>query len=552
MQSSTLWKFRVGLALLPLVACAQRGRPEKPTLADTLLGSLNPYRTNYDVTFYDLSVQVDPVRQTITGEVVCQFRWEGGADTLQIDLDERLTIKGIWVDGVKARYRRVPKTRAVWVALPQSKSWAGGSSHTWQVQYGGKPRVAPRPPWDGGFVWEKTSQGKPWIGVACQGLGASVWWPLKDHLSDEPDSLRITVCVPSPLRAVANGQPASTSRKGADSCFTYRVTYPINTYNVTFYAAPNYVTLEDTFHSASGQVVPMRFTLLPEHAQKGFPYMATEARKVLRAMEHYFGPFPPQRDGYGLVESPYYGMEHQSAIAYGNHFRKDAEWGFDYIILHETGHEWWGNHVTVSDNADLWVQEGFCTYSEALYVEYYQGYEAAVRYLTAQKTDIQNRRPIQGPKGINYDQTHNTDIYYKAAWMLHTLRSIVNNDPVWFRMLRALQDSFSFKVTSTEEVIAFISRQLGGDYEPFFRAYLYETRPPVLQYAMEESDGEKRLKVRCLTPESRFDYPVEFLVDGEVKRYAVGTSWRSYALPASVKEVRPNGRRYYFLISRVE
>jgi aminopeptidase N len=198
MQSSTLWRFRVGLALLPLVACAQRGRPEKPTLADTLLGSLNPYRTSYDVTFYDLSVQVDPVRQTITGEVVCQFRWEGGADTLQIDLDEQLTIKGIWVDGVKARYRRVPKTRAVWVALPQSKSWAGGSSHTWQVQYGGKPRVAP----------------------ACQGLGASVWWPLKDHLSDEPDSLRITVCVPSPLRAVANGQPASTSRKGADSCFT--------------------------------------------------------------------------------------------------------------------------------------------------------------------------------------------------------------------------------------------------------------------------------------------------------------------------------------------
>jgi len=542
----------VGSLLLPLLACAQQGNSKKPSLADTLLGSLNPYRTCYEVGFYDIAVRVAPKQQAIAGEVTCRFLWQGGSDTLQIDLDERLTIEGIWVDGAKARYRRVPNTRAIWVAIPESKSWPRGSLHTWQVRYRGKPRSAPLPPWDGGFVWRQTPSGQPWIGVACQGLGASIWWPLKDHLSDEPDSLQITICVPAPLRAVANGQPTRSFTQGSDSCFTYRVTYPINTYNVTFYAAPGYVTREDTFHSISGQVIPMRFTLLPENAGKGYPYMAAEARKVLRAMEHYFGPFPPQRDGYGLVESPYYGMEHQSAIAYGNHFRKDPDWDLDYIILHETGHEWWGNHVTVADNADLWVQEGFCTYSEALYIEYYHGYEAAIRYLLSQKSNIQNRRPIQGPKGINYDQTRNTDIYYKSAWMLHTLRSIVDNDSLWFRMLRALQDSFSFRVTSTEEVIAFISRQLGGGYEPFFWAYLGEARPPILQYGLEEGEGEKRLKVRWLTSVSGFDYPVEFLVDGEVKRFSVSNGWRTYALPPAVKEVRPNGRRYYFLLSRVE
>ncbi len=552
MWSGVIWKSLIGLVLLPLIACAQQKNLPQPSRADTLLGSLNPYRTCYDVTFYDLSVQVDPQKRTIQGEVSCRFIWEGGADTIQIDLEESLRIAEIWVDNQKARYRRIPGTRAIWVALPESQRWAVGTVHSWRVRYGGNPRSAPMPPWDGGFVWQKTPMGAPWIGVACQGLGASVWWPLKDHLSDEPDSLRITICVPPPLRAVANGQPAGIRLKDKDSCFTYRVTYPINTYNVTFYAASGYVTREDTFHSVSGRAIPMRLTLLPEHADKGYAYMAKEARKVLRAMEHYFGPFPPQRDGYGLVESPYYGMEHQSAIAYGNHFRKDPEWNFDYIILHETGHEWWGNHVTVADNADLWVQEGFCTYSEALYVEYYEGYDAAIRYLLAQKNNIQNRRPMQGPKGVNIDQTRNTDIYYKAAWMLHTLRSVVNNDSLWFRMLRALQDSFSFKVTSTEEVIAFISRQLGADYAPFFWAYLKEARPPVLQYAIEEVQGGKNLKVRCLTSVRGFDYPVEFLVDGEVKRFGVGSDWRTYALPEGVKEVRPNGRRYYFLISRGE
>ncbi len=546
-----MWKLFLAFVLVPFLACAQR-ESKAPSYADTLLGSLSPYRASYDVGHYDIQVQIEPRKQVLSGQVRCRFTWQGGPDTLQIDLEERLRAEALYVDGQKVRYVRVPNTRAIWVAIPMSKTWEHGSTHTWEVRYGGKPRSAPMPPWDGGLIWSKTPQGEPWIGVACQGLGASVWWPLKDHLSDEPDSIQLTICVPPPLRAVANGQYAGTKLQGKDSCFTYRVTYPINTYNITFYAAPGYVILQDTFHSLSGKVLNLNFTLLPEHVEKGFPYMASETRKVLRAMEHYFGPFAPQRDGYGLVESPYYGMEHQSAIAYGNAFRKDPEWEMDYIILHETGHEWWGNHVTVADNADLWVQEGFCTYSEALFIEYYRGYDEAVRYLSAQKTQISNRRPIQGPKGINYDQTRNTDIYYKAAWMLHTLRSIVNEDAKWFRLLRALQDSFSFRVTSTEEVIAFISRQLGGDYEPFFRAYLYEARPPVLQYGIETQNGKKHLKVRCITSAEGFDYPVEFLVDGKVIRYAVGTAWRRYGLPPETKEVRPNGRRYYFLVSRAE
>ncbi len=532
---------------LPLVACSQEGLTFSK--ADTLLGSLNPYRTAYDATFYALRLEVNPKRQTILGQVRCDFIWLGSADTLQIDLEDRLIVDQILLDGEKMPFHRVEGTRAIWVKLPQAKAWSPRSRHAWEVVYHGKPRSAPMPPWDGGLVWKKTAKGEPWVGVACQGLGASVWWPLKDHLSDEPDSVHITICVPRPLRAVANGQPSAITSNQKDSCYSYRVTYPINTYNVTFYAAPGYVIQEDTFHSRSGQVVTMRFALLPEHAARGGDYMATHARRVLRAMEHYFGPFPPQRDGFGLVESPYYGMEHQSAIAYGNAFREDPEWSFDYIILHETGHEWWGNHVTAEDNADLWIQEGFCTYSEALYVEYYRGYDEAVRYLLGQKMQIRNKRPIQGPRGVNIDLTHNTDIYYKAAWVLHTLRSVVHDDQRWFRALRALQDSFSFRITTTESVVAFLSRQLGANYEPFFRAYLFHARPPILQYTTQSEGDKLYLKVRMLTPESDFLYPVEFVVGSQVERFLVGTEWRTY--PIKSTDVRPNLKRYYFLVSRV-
>lgn len=530
------------------MACSQEA--SSFTKADTLLGSLNPYRTNYDVTFYALRLSVDPKRQTIRGHVECRFVWLGGADTLQIDLEDRLSVDQLLVDGEKASFWRVEETRAIWIKLPQAKSWGPYSRHTWEVAYHGKPRSAPMPPWDGGLVWKKTPKGEPWIGVACQGLGASVWWPLKDHLSDEPDSAHITICVPQSLRAIANGQPAGVTFSQKEACFSYRVTYPINTYNITFYAAPGYVTQEDTFHSSSGQVLTLRFSLLPEHATRGALYMARHARQVLRAMEHYFGPFPLQRDGFGLVESPYYGMEHQSAIAYGNAFREEPEWGFDYIILHETGHEWWGNHLTVQDNADLWVQEGFCTYSEALYIEYYQGYESAVRYLLSQKPLIRNRRPIQGPRGVNIDQTHNTDIYYKAAWVLHTLRSIIQNDPRWFRALRALQDSFSFQTTTSEAVVAFLSRHLGADYAPFFRAYLNYARPPILQYSTFSRGDTFYLKARVLTPEPDFLYPVEFVVGNQVERFLVGSDWRTY--PVAQAEVRPNLKRYYFLVSRLD
>lgn len=516
------------------------------TRADTLLGALNPYRTCYDVRHYALSVSIDPTEKRIAGEVVCTFTWLGGAESLQVDLEEALTLQQLWIDEQKVPFRRVKGTRAIWADLRKVASgWAVGSVHRWRAVYAGSPRSALRPPWDGGLVWQQTPLGQPWLAVTCQGLGASIWWPLKDHLSDEPDSVTLTFCVPPPLRVIANGQPAGQTSQKNQTCFTYRVTYPINTYNITFYAAPDYVTVEDTFHSVSGAVIPLRFSVL-ERNQDKVPYMDTESRKVLRALEHYFGPFPPQRDGFGLVESPYYGMEHQSAIAYGNRFRPEPEWGFDYIILHETGHEWWGNHVTASDNADLWIQEGFCTYSEALYVEYYHGYEAAKRYLLQQRRLIQNRQTIQGPYGVNSDQTYNTDIYYKMAWVLHTLRSRVQNDSLWFAVLRSVQDSFSFRTISGADLIAFLSRQLGEDLGPFFRAYLYYLRPPVVSYKVVAEGGQRYLLARWITQESAFRGPMEFLVGDKPFRVELTQAVQRFPLPVEGAVV-PDRTRFYVL-----
>ncbi|MCX7605851.1 MAG: M1 family metallopeptidase [Bacteroidia bacterium] len=546
---------KVGL-LLPLMACAQwdstqvlHGRPSF-SRADTLLGSLSPYRNCYDVVHYALRITVNPSSKSIQGEVVCTFRWKGGADTMQVDLAEELSVREITVDGQSIPFRREKGTRAIWVVLRGvNSSWGVGSLHRWRVLYRGKPRTAPRPPWDGGVVWGKTPFGEPWIGVSCQGIGASVWWPLKDHLSDEPDSLSLTVCVPPPLQVVANGQLSGVYLSRSDTCYSWRVSYPINSYNVTFYAAPRYVTVEDTFHSQSGRVVPLRFSLLSVHTDKA-AYLEYHSRKVLRAFEHYFGPFPPQKDGFALVESPYYGMEHQSAIAYGNRFQPDRIWGFDYIILHETGHEWWGNHVTASDNADLWIQEGFCTYAEALYIEYYEGYKSAIKYLLQQRPYIQNRLTIQGPYGVNVDQTHNTDIYYKMAWVLHTLRSRVDNDSLWFSCLRAIQDSFSFRTLSGGELIAFMSRKLGEDLFPFFRAYLYHLRPPVISYKILKNEEGTFLVARWICAEKDFKGPMEFLAGENRLRFELTQVPQRFMLPPGVETISPDRNRFFVMLTQ--
>ncbi|MEN3041107.1 MAG: M1 family metallopeptidase [Bacteroidia bacterium] len=543
--------------LFPLVACAQRNEGQilhqrrSYTLADTLLGSLNPYRKCYDVVHYNLHILLNPGRESLRGEVECTFRWEGGSDTIQIDLDEPLRLLEFRVDGIKVPFKRVKGTRAIWIRIGESaRGWRPGELHRWQAFYEGKPRKAPRPPWDGGLVWSRTPTGEPWIGVACQGLGASVWWPLKDHLSDEPDSVTLTFCVPPPLRVASNGTLTQVTAGRSDSCFTFRVSYPINTYNITFYAAPRYIFEIDTFYSISGRVIPLRFVLLPSNADK-VSYLRHHSVKVLRAFEHYFGPFPPQRDGFGLVESPYYGMEHQSAIAYGNRFRPDEEWDFDYIILHETGHEWWGNHITASDNADLWIQEGFCTYAEALYIEYYYGYDKAVEYLRRQRLYIQNHQTIQGPYGVNVDQTHNTDIYYKTAWVLHTLRSRIANDSLWFRCLRAIQDTFSFQTISAEKLIAFMGRQLGEDLRPFFRAYLLYLRPPVLRYRVLQENGKSYLEAYWLCEEKDFQGPMEFLVGDKRLRFYLTQEARRFPLPDGTEIVVPDRNRYLIVASPI-
>ncbi|MCS7297386.1 MAG: M1 family metallopeptidase [Bacteroidia bacterium] len=550
-------RIRLGITILiPFLACAQSDKTQvfygrrTFTRADTLLGSLSPYRSCYDVVHYTLSLSIYPRRNFLKGEVICTFRWLGGSDTLQIDLDSTLEVSDIQIEEERVPFVRVKGTRAIWVPLSKWKErWEIGDLRRWRVRYEGRPRPAVRPPWEGGLVWSKTPTGQPWIGVTCQGSGASLWWPLKDHLSDEPDSVTLNFCVPAPLRVIANGQFLQSVPLRSDTCYTYRTSYPINTYNVTFYAAPGYRSYTDTLHSVSGEVLSLRFHLLPHRDIDKVNYLKRHAKRVLRAFEHYFGPFPPQRDGFALVESPYYGMEHQSGIAYGNEFREDPRWGFDYIILHETGHEWWGNHVTAADNADLWIQEGFCTYSEALFIEYYEGYERALEYLLQQRSYIRNRQTLQAPYGVNADQPYNTDIYYKAAWVLHTLRHRVNNDSLWFRCLRAIQDSFSFQTISAHQLISFMSRQLGENLEPFFRAYLLYLRPPVVQYRVVRERDTTYLEARWICDEPKFDGPMEFLGGNQRFRFFLTSELQRFALPSEVESIVPDRNRFMVLVS---
>ncbi|MGQ9863100.1 MAG: M1 family metallopeptidase [Bacteroidia bacterium] len=513
-------------------------------LGDSLLGSLNRYRL-YDVTFYDLQLSIDPENKKIAGSNTISFWALADIETLQVDLVSAYKVRDMLFEGKKVPFWRVRDTRAIWVKLPYRLE---RKKYRLQVFYEGTPRRAPMPPWDGGFVWKEDSLGRPWFGVACQGIGASLWWPLKDHLSDEPDSMRMTFCVPAPLKIISNGTLQKVTSSSKENCFTYVVHYPINTYNVTLYGGM-YETVEDTLQRSDGSVLKLRYHLLQPAQKASFAYLSRHAKKVLRAFEKYFGSYPASGDGFGLVESPYYGMEHQNVIAYGNEFKEDKTWQMDYIILHETGHEWWGNHIGCADNSDLWLNEGFCTYAEAVYIENYFGYEKAVRYLKDKRPLIRNARPLLGPRGVNFSQTFNTDIYYKGAWILHTLRSMVNNDSLWWGFLRAMQDSFSFRQFLTEDLIAFSNRHLPGrDWTSFWQVYLGYRMPPSLQIGIQRNAmGEKEILLSWKVPVKNFRYPVEIKVGDKILRAEVSAGEITrLPYPAGVEGMpKPYTDRFY-------
>lgn len=459
------------------------------TRADSLRGTLTPGRSGYDVTFYHLNLRVDPERKTIGGSNRVRFRVVQPFDRLQLDLYANLVIEKIVFKGQPLAFTR--EFNAVFVRFPATQKV--GSTQEIEVFYGGTPTVAARAPWDGGFVWSRDAGGKPWVGVACQGAGASLWWPCKDHQSDEPDSMRISVAVPEGVINVSNGRPRGRqSLPDGYVRYDWYVSNPINTYAVTLNIA-DYATFSDAYAGQEGNL-SLDYYVLRENLAKAKKQFE-QVKPMLACYEQYFGPYPFYQDGYKLVETPYLGMEHQSAIAYGNHYLPGYEGSatsepgltFDYIIIHESAHEWWGNSVTSADIADMWIHESFTTYAEALYVECRQGYPAALTYMNAQRPGIGNQQPIIGPYGVN--QEGSGDMYNKGMLMLNTLRGVVNNDQLWLATIRGLAGDFKRQITNAEGIIAAFNRRLGKDYTYFFSQYLRHARlPTLLLYYVKKGD----------------------------------------------------------------
>lgn len=533
------------MALLTTCGIAY-GQAGKFTHADSLRGSLRPERTCYDVTFYDLNVKVDPATQRISGSNAIHFQTLKDFTTLQVDLFENMLIDAITWEGETLAYRR--DANAVWVEFPTPvKAPRQGKLI---VAYSGAPTVAARAPWDGGFVWKKDSQGKPWVGVACEGTGASLWWPNKDHLSDEPDSMRITITAPIGLKAVANGNQRSVRDLNTEWTQTeWFVSYPINNYNVTVNIA-DYVQIRDTFHNASG-IHDLDYYVLRENEAKARKQFE-QVKPMMRVYERHWGEYPFWRDGYALVETPYLGMEHQGAIAYGNHYLPGYDGydplglKFDYIVIHETGHEWWGNSVSCKDHAELWIHESFCTYGEAVYVEALWDKETAIRYLLNQRGNITNLTPVVGPLGVNFNDWAGSDMYYKGAWMLHTLRNQVHDDTLWWNTLHDFAVEFRLKNTDTQEVVAWWNERLGKDYTWLWREYLYHAKPPVLVYEAKAKGNKTQIKCKWEAAEPNFQLRVPVaLEDGTWEMIQPTTTQQKFMVAVPVDKLKFDGTTWY-------
>ncbi|MCS6981390.1 MAG: M1 family metallopeptidase, partial [Flavobacteriales bacterium] len=444
---------------------------------------------------------------------------------IQLDLARQMKIRTVLWENRKLPFQREEDAFFILFPRPLLK----GETVGLEVHYEGQPREAVLPPWDGGFVWTRDSAGNPWISTAVQGLGASSWWPCKDHPSDEPDSLVITIIVPEDMVAVSNGWPVGTfTWKKKKRAFTYAVSYPINLYNVCLNVG-KYKELLDHYTVSTGQLLRIRYYPLEVNAAKAEKHFKVEVPAMLSCYERYFGPFPFVRDGFALVETPFAGMEHQSALAYGNGYRggylgrdySGIGLDFDFIIVHEAGHEYWGNAVSGSDRADLWIHEGFCTYAEVLYVECRYGREKALAYINAKKHLVRNDRPILPPRNVNAQGSG--DMYAKAALMLHTLRTATQNDSLFLSTLRAILDTFMYKTVDTEALLHFMQRKLGWNLIPVCYQYLRHTELPMLVVRKASEDNRPGFTLQWDAQEEGFELPIRWRFRGE-------TSWR-WAIP---------------------
>jgi aminopeptidase N len=481
----------------------------QPTKDDVMRGGYGPYRANNDLLFYHLALRVDPEKKWIAGTNVVRFKMLEDGRKIQLELTPELTLESVRFEGSALTYTR--EERSLFVEFPRLLK--KGEVDEVAVAYAGHPVTQGR---FGCFSFDKDKEGKPWITTACEGEGASVWWPNKDQWRDEPqDGMEIDVAVPNGLMDVSNGRFVGSKDLGDGYTeWQWRVHYPINNYDVALNIG-EYQHFDGVhLNKDTGETTTLDYYALPEDLEKAKAQFA-QVPEMLDAYEHYFGEYPFDEDGYKLIEVPYAGMEHQTAVAYGNHFENGyygRDWTgvgispkFDFIIIHESGHEWFGNAVTAKDRSDMWIHEGWTTYLEELYVEYRWGKADGIKYLNGLKPKIRNRQVIITERGTNTEPTE--DQYFKGALMLNTLRSVMDDDAKWFGDIHDFYQEYKYKNIMTEDVVAWWNKRTGMDLTSFFNEYLRHAAIPVLELRFDRAKGT--LAYRWNAEERGFAMPIK-------------------------------------------
>jgi aminopeptidase N len=517
--------------------------PSAPMRADILRGAYGQYRANNDLLFYHLDVRVDPEKKFISGKNTIRFKMLKDDKRIQLDLQQPLNVDKILFGTTELKYER--EFGAVFVDFPETLH--AGRVYSIDFYYSGNPLETGR---FGGIAFRKDPAGRPWINTACEGIGASIWWPNKDQWRDEVESMQISVSIPNDLVDVSNGKfMGKTDLGDGYTRWDWLVHYPINNYDVALNIG-KYEHFSDKLGDLS-----LDFYALPEDLDKAKKQFS-QAKGMLQAFQHYFGEYPFKKDGYKLIEVPYAGMEHQSAVAYGNHFANgylERDWTgvgislrFDFIIIHESGHEWFGNSITAADPSDMWIHEGWTTYLECLYVEYMYGHDDYLKYVNAYKTKVKNAKPIIAERGINAEPPQ--DQYFKGALFLNTLRSVINDDPRWFKLIHDLYQHFKYKNIMTEDIVAFFNQKTGKDFTPIFNQYLRHTAIPTLELKFNAEEGT--VAYRWKVDEPGFAMPVRVGKKDNWQLIQATTDWQTMKTPLAKDEFDGATDLYYINVDK--
>ena len=502
------------------------------TRQDSLRGSITPERAWWDLNYYHLDIAVNPKTKSIKGKNTIRYTILEPNQTLQIDLQAPMKLTKAVQDGEELVVLKDGNAHFINLKKPQIKI---NAQEEIEIYYEGKPRVAVRAPWDGGISWKKDNNGNDFIASSCQGLGASVWWPNKDHMYDEVDSMKISVNVPKHLMNISNGRLQSTEEQdNGTTTYNWVVTNPINNYGVNINIG-DYVHFSEVYEGEKGPL-DMDYYVLRDNLEKAKKQFK-DAPKMMKAFEYWFGPYPFYEDSFKLVEVPYLGMEHQSSVTYGNQYKQGylgrdlsrTGWGlkFDFIIIHESGHEWFANNITYKDAADMWIHEGFTAYSENLFLDYHYGSEASADYVIGTRANIQNDKPIIGTYNVNSEGS--SDMYYKGANMLHTLRQLVNDDEKWRQLLRGLNKTFYHQTVTTQEIENYISEFSELNLTAFFNQYLRDIRIPNFEYYIENNE----LNYRWNNVVKNFEMPIEIEINNDNLWLYPNAAWQKTKIKTS-------------------